>query len=176
MSEITYKLKQVKILILDVDGVLSDQKIIYNDNGSETKAFNVRDGLGLRLLMKAGIRVCIVTGRGSEALHHRCRNLGISEIYDNVSDKFAIVKNILEKSGCSREQAACMGDDLPDLPMMRYAGVSIAVADAHETIISMADMATSANGGNGAVREVCEAILKARGLWEDIVNSFARNR
>jgi len=166
------KLKHIKLLILDVDGVLTDGGIIYNDNGVETKIFNVKDGLGIRLLMQAGINLCIATGRRSNALYNRCKNLGIEHIFDGADDKAAIFDLILDRTGVSAEQVAFIGDDLPDLALMKKVGLSIAVADAHKTVLKNANMVTSAKGGNGAVREVCEAILKAQGLWENILERF----
>jgi 3-deoxy-D-manno-octulosonate 8-phosphate phosphatase (KDO 8-P phosphatase) len=166
------KLKHIKLVILDVDGVLTDGGIIYNDNGVETKIFNVKDGLGIRLLMKAGIKLCIATGRRSNALYNRCKNLGIEHIFDDLGDKAATLDLILDRTGVSAEQVAFMGDDLPDLALMKKVGLSIAVADAHKTVLKNADMVTSAKGGNGAVREACEAILKAQGLWENILERF----
>ena len=166
------KLKHIKLLILDVDGVLTDGGIIYNDNGVETKIFNVKDGLGIRLLMQAGINLCIATGRRSNALYNRCKNLGIEHIFDGADDKVAILDLILDRTGVSAEQVAFIGDDLPDLALMKKVGLSIAVADAHKTVLKNANMVTSAKGGNGAVREVCEAILKAQGLWENILERF----
>ena len=166
------KLKHIKLLILDVDGVLTDGGIIYNDNGVETKIFNVKDGLGIRLLMQAGINLRIATGRRSNALYSRCKNLGIEHIFDGADDKAAIFDLILDRTGVSAEQVAFIGDDLPDLALMKKVGLSIAVADAHKTVLKNANMVTSAKGGNGAVREVCEAILKAQGLWENILERF----
>ncbi len=166
------KLKHIKLLILDVDGVLTDGGIIYNDNGVETKIFNVKDGLGIKLLMQAGINLCIATGRRSNALYNRCKNLGIEHIFDGADDKAAILDLILDRTGVSAEQVAFIGDDLPDLALMKKVGLSIAVADAHKTVLKNADMVTSAKGGNGAVREVCEAILKAQGFWENILERF----
>ncbi|MDP2644758.1 MAG: HAD-IIIA family hydrolase [Desulfobacterales bacterium] len=172
MSITPDRLKSIKLLLLDVDGVLTDGSIIYNDQGEETKVFNAKDGLGLRLLMEAGIKVGIVTGRRSNALNHRCKNLGIKIIFEGVSDKSAVLNRIMGETGTGPEEIAFVGDDLPDLPLMRAAGFSIAVHDAHETILKQADLITSANGGRGAVREVCELILKARGLWENALESF----
>jgi len=166
------KLKNIKLVILDVDGVLTNGGIIYNDNGLETKIFNVKDGLGIKLLMKAGITLCIATGRRSNALYNRCKNLGIEHIFDGLSDKATMLDLMLDRTGVSAEQVAFMGDDLPDLGLMKKVGLSIAVADAHKTVLKHADMITSATGGNGAVREVCEAILTAQGLWENILEHF----
>jgi len=160
------KLKRTKLLLFDVDGVLTDGSIIYNDSGAETKVFNVKDGLGINLLMKAGIQVGIVTGRTSKALYHRCNNFGISLIFDGVHEKTSVLELISKRTGLSAEEIAFVGDDLIDLPLLRRVGLSIAVADAHEIVIENSDMTTSAKGGAGAVREVCEAILKAQGFWE----------
>ncbi len=162
------KLKRIKLLLLDVDGVLTDGSIIYNDDCVETKIFNVKDGLGIRLLMNAGIKVCIVTGRSSNALHHRCKNLGIVHVFDGVSDKTTVLDLILEQISLLPGEIAFIGDDLPDIPLMKKVGLSIAVADAHETVVENADVVTTFKGGTGAVREACEAILKAQGLWENI--------
>ncbi len=166
------KLKKIKLLLLDVDGVLTNGCIIYNDNGEETKVFNVKDGLGIRLLITAGISVCIVTGRTSKALLHRCKNLGISCVFDGVRDKAAVFDSIITQTGVLPEEIAFIGDDLPDLPLMRLVGISIAVADAHEILLEKADMITLAKGGFGAVREVCETILKSQGLFENIIRQF----
>jgi 3-deoxy-D-manno-octulosonate 8-phosphate phosphatase (KDO 8-P phosphatase) len=166
------KLKGIKLLILDVDGVLTDGGIIYNDDSTETKVFNVKDGLGIRLLMEAGIHLCIVTGRRSNALLSRCKNLGIDHIYDGVGNKVDVLDTLLDRTGLSAAEVAFIGDDLPDLSLMKKIGLSIAVADAHNTILENADMVTSAKGGHGAVREACEAILKSKGLWENILERF----
>jgi 3-deoxy-D-manno-octulosonate 8-phosphate phosphatase (KDO 8-P phosphatase) len=166
------KLKDIKLLILDVDGVLTDGSVIYNDDGLETKAFNVKDGLGIRLLMEAGIHICIATGRRSQALLHRCKDLGIEHVFDGLSDKAAILDLIIDRTGVSAGEAAFIGDDLPDLPLMRRVGLSIAVADASEIVLENADMVTLAPGGQGAVREVSETLLKAQGLWENILKRF----
>jgi len=166
------KLKKIKLLLLDVDGVLTDGSIIYNDNSVETKAFNVKDGLGIRLVMEAGIKVGIVTGRSSNALRHRCENLGVKLIFDGVVNKAAVFKQILEQAQVPADAIAFIGDDLLDISIMKLSGLSIAVADAHATVIENADLVTRAKGGAGAAREICEAILKAQGLWENILTRY----
>ena len=166
------KLKHIQLLLLDVDGVLTDGSIIYNDDGSETKIFNARDGFGLKLVMSAGIKVGIVTGRSSQALRHRCDNLGIDLLFDGVGDKALMLEEIVAQTGIDTEQTAFVGDDLPDLPIMKNAGLSIAVADAHEIVRQKADWTTLAQGGHGAIREVCEALLTAKGLWDEIVARY----
>ena len=122
--------------------------------------------------MKAGVHLGIVTGRRSNALHLRCKDLGIKFIYDGIDNKVDVLDELLDQTGVSAEEVAFIGDDLPDLALMKAIGLSIAVGDAHKTIIDHSDMVTSAKGGHGAVREACEAILKAKGLWEDILKRF----
>lgn len=158
--------------MLDVDGVLTDGKIIYTEGGLETKAFSVKDGLGIRLLMEAGVRVAIVTARRSEALSARCRNLGIENVYMGVKDKAAELKNILDHFAIDPAETAFMGDDLPDLAIMRKVGFSFAPADAVDAVRESADLTARATGGNGAVREICELILKSQGVWQDILKRF----
>jgi len=169
---IAKKLEHIKLLLLDVDGVLTDGRIIYNDNGMQTKEFNARDGLGIKLLLKAGIPVAIVTGRCSKALQHRCNNLGITDIYDGITDKRGLLEDIQKRFNLTADRIAFVGDDLPDLGLMARVGLAIAVADAHARVRQKADWITSAQGGDGAVREICEAILQARGIWENIVEGL----
>lgn len=174
MTGIHNALENIRILVLDVDGVLTDGSIIYHDNGSETKVFNAKDGLGIRLLLDTGIQIGIITGRRSKAMRHRCRDLGIIHISESVEDKVDAFKNLLKQTKTTAEQAAFVGDDLPDLKLMKTVGFSVAVADAHHIVLENADMVTSAKGGNGAVRETCEAILKAKGLWEKTLERFLK--
>jgi 3-deoxy-D-manno-octulosonate 8-phosphate phosphatase (KDO 8-P phosphatase) len=165
-------LKGIRLLLLDVDGVLTDGSILYTDSGAEIKIFNVKDGLGIRLLMAAGIEVGIITGRSGQALKHRCKNLGITRIHDGVKDKAAVLEHICKETGFSPEQVAYIGDDLLDRAVFRRVGLAIAVADAVPEIRSLARMTTTAKGGHGAVREVCEAILKASGHWDSLLKRF----
>ena len=171
-SVLLQKLKSIELLLLDVDGVLTDGAIIYSDDGSQTKIFNVKDGLGLKLVMDAGIKVGVVTGRKSMALDHRCRDLGIRYVFEGIQDKAKILEIIAEQTGVAPEHTAYIGDDLPDLSLMRRLKLSITVADGHKTVLENADWTTSAAGGCGAVREVCEALLKARGKWEKLIDQF----
>jgi 3-deoxy-D-manno-octulosonate 8-phosphate phosphatase (KDO 8-P phosphatase) len=168
----TTSLSQVKLLVLDVDGVLTDGRIIYTDSGEQIKQFTSRDGLGLRLLMDNGILVGIITGRISGALTHRCRNLGIDLIFDGIFNKAEALDRMARKTGIDPSAMAFMGDDLIDLPAMTRAGVAIAVADAVDEVKARADIVTRASGGHGAVREICDAILKAAGLWDNALKPF----
>ena len=165
-------LKDIQLLLLDVDGVLTDGSIIYSDGDSETKVFNVKDGYGIKLVMAAGVKVGLVTGRTSKALDRRCRDLGIRYVYDGVRQKDRLLDKIVLETGVDADNAAFMGDDLPDLALMKRIGLSIAVADAHEMIRNYANWVTTAPGGRGAVREVCDAMLKARGDWEQLMEQF----
>jgi 3-deoxy-D-manno-octulosonate 8-phosphate phosphatase (KDO 8-P phosphatase) len=166
------KLAHIKLLLLDVDGVLTDGSIYYDDKGEEIKAFNSKDGLGLRLLMKAGIQVGIITGRKSKALQHRCKNLGIDLLFENIQDKASVLNQITTRSGIGLQEIAFVGDDLLDLSLFGKVRVAVAVADAHPCVLEKADIVTEAKGGAGAVREVCDAILREKGLWDEIVARY----
>ena len=169
----TAPFQSIQLLLLDVDGVLTDGAIAYTEDQTETKVFNVKDGLGIKMLHQSGIKTGIVTGRASPALMRRCRELGIQMVYDNVRDKGAVFDRIIEKTGLPASAIAFMGDDLPDLPMFKKAGLSIAVADAHSVVREQADIITEKCGGQGAVREVCELLLKSKGLWGALIEQWA---
>jgi len=173
--ELIEKLKDVALLLLDVDGVLTDGQITYTEQGHEIKSFNVRDGLGIRLAMDGGIRVGIVTARTSEALRHRCRNLDIDLVFDGVRDKGAALAVVVKKTGVPPHRIAFVGDDLLDLPLMKRVGLSVAVSDAHDLVLEHADWVTTRGGGRGAVREVCEALLRSRGEWDNIKERYLNN-
>ncbi len=165
---------RIRLLLLDVDGVLTDGSITYSDSGEEIKTFNSRDGLGLRLLMKAGIKVGIITGRKSRALTLRCENLGITMVLDGIRDKAQALEQVIGSTGLLPDEMAFVGDDLPDLPVMKRVGFSFCVSDAPEEVRRHAHTVTVRKGGRGAVREVCESILKARGLWDAIMDEYLR--
>ena len=158
----------MKLLFLDVDGVLTDGRITLNERGEEVKSFDVKDGYGLKLLMADGIEVAIVTGRRSRVVAHRARELGIEEVHQGISDKGPLCRGLIEKRGLTRSQVGCVGDDLPDLAMFQEAGLCMTVADAAGEVRERADYITSKRGGHGAVREICEWILKCRGRWPRI--------
>nr|WP_320194087.1 HAD-IIIA family hydrolase [uncultured Desulfobacter sp.] len=168
----TTPLADIQLLLLDVDGVLTDGSITYTDTGEQIKTFNAKDGLGIRLLMDAGILVGIVTARVSGALRHRCENLGITLVFDGIRDKAGALASISETTQVSTAQIAFMGDDLIDLPAMTRAGFAFTVADAPVEVKDRADLITELPGGKGAVRQACEAILKAKGLWENAISRF----
>lgn len=162
MNSLLSKASKIKLLILDVDGVLTDGKIYFADDGSEMKSFFSRDGVGIKLLLKAGIDVGIITGRSSKALEYRMNGLGVRHIFQNQEHKMPAFITLRDSLGLSNEQIAYVGDDSPDMPVMREVGLSIAVHDAHDEVRGEADYVTTLSGGIGAVREVCDLILKAR--------------
>jgi len=166
------KIRSVKLLILDVDGVLTDGRIIINDEGLESKQFDVRDGHGLKLLFRYGVDVVLVTGRKSRAVEWRAADLGITEVHQGVHDKGEVFEEIIKRRNLPPEETACIGDDIVDIPIMRRAGFSVAVADAVREVRESADYVTTSPGGRGAVREVCEMILKAQNLWGDIAARY----
>ena len=166
------ELANIKLLLLDVDGVLTDGGITYSDTGDQIKTFQSRDGFGIRLLLDSGIRVGIITGRKSKALEYRCENLGITLLFAGIKDKINAFDKIISQTGIMPEQIAFVGDDLMDLPVMKRVGVSFCVPDACQEVKTHSDIITKKKAGHGAVREICELILKAKDLWDDILNKY----
>ncbi len=166
------KIKKVKLIILDVDGVMTDGGIIYNDAGQETKRFDVRDGHGIKLAMRAGIDVALVTARESQAVLHRARNLGIELLYQGMRDKVKAFDDLLIKKALTPAEIAYIGDDLVDLPIIKRAGFSAAVPDAVPEVKERVDYVTAKPGGGGAVRETIELILKTQGKWDGIIELY----
>ncbi len=164
--------KKIKLLMLDVDGVLTDGSIILDNEGNEIKAFHVRDGHGIKMLIKAGVQLAIITGRHSKVVERRAHELGITEVYQRCHIKTVAYEHLLEKIGVSDEETAYVGDDIVDIPLFKRVGLSVAVADASEYAKKEAMLITKNRGGRGAVREVCELILKASGKWEEITDEY----
>ncbi len=162
----------IELLALDVDGVLTEGGIIYGDNDVEIKAFHVRDGSGLKLWQKAGKRSAIVTGRRSRVVTVRAAELGMVAVVQGAADKLPAFENLVQSQGLRPDQVAYVGDDLPDLPIMRRCGLALAVADACAEVIEDAHYITRAPGGRGAVREVIELLLRAQGLWAKLVADY----
>ena len=154
---------RVKILALDVDGVLTDGRLYYGNNGEELKAFNIKDGLGIKLLRDAGVQVAIITGRSSDIVRRRAQELGIEDIIQGREDKRDALAELCAQRAIAIEDAAYMGDDLPDLGAITAAGLGLTVADGCEEVRAAADWCSRYNGGCGAVREACQYILEARG-------------
>ncbi|MFQ5464757.1 MAG: KdsC family phosphatase [Thermodesulfobacteriota bacterium] len=171
-GEVAGKARAVRLLVLDVDGVLTDGRLIYTDDGAEAKAFDVKDGHGIKLLQRSGVDVAIVTGRTSGVVEHRARNLGIELVYQGMLDKTRALDDIIERTGLDAGELAYVADDVVDLPFLSRVGFSVAVADASGEVRARADYVTTRPGGRGAVREVCELILKAQGSWDRVMARY----
>ena len=155
--------KCVMLMGFDVDGVLTDGTLYYSARGDEMKGFLTRDGHGIKMLTEVGIQVVIITGRESEIVAQRAKNLGIRHVLQGIDDKRAAMQELLRKLGLGFEQAGYMGDDIVDLPLLRACGFSATVADAHQLLPQYVDHVSALAGGHGAVREVCEILLAAQG-------------
>jgi len=168
------KAKDIKLIILDVDGVLTDGSLYFDNTGSEYKAFNSKDGHGIRLLLENNIEVALITGRTSELLKHRAENLKLNPdlIYQGYRDKLPAYADLLKKTGYKKQQIAYVGDDVIDLPIMSQVGFSIAVNDANWFVKENCDWVTDLAGGKGAVREVCEFLLDAQGKLDKFYNDY----
>jgi YrbI family 3-deoxy-D-manno-octulosonate 8-phosphate phosphatase len=175
-QDLEERLARVRLMLLDVDGVLTDGGITWTNDGVEQKTFHIRDGLGIRLWQQAGGKTGIVTGRSSHLVELRAAELGIGILRQGVDDKAAAVEAILAETGMSWEQTAFVGDDLPDLPVVMRCGVGVAVADACPEMLAAAGLVTRLPGGRGAVREVVERLLRAGGSWDAIVRRHAAVR
>lgn len=161
------------LLALDVDGVLTDGRITYSASGEELKSFNIKDGLGIKLLQRAGIEVAIITGRRSPMVERRAKELGIETIVQGREDKLSALRELCEGRGMTLAQCAYMGDDLPDLSAVIASGVGLSVADGAAEVRREADWVSTCSGGQGAVREACEALLDARGQRDDLLTVYA---
>ena len=167
-----HKLANIKLLALDVDGVLTDGSINIGNEGELFKAFNAKDGMGISCAIRSGIQIAIVTGRKSGIIHNRAQELGITLLREGVKDKYKEMQLLASELGLSSQQIAYMGDDLNDLPAFRAVGTAFAPDDAVGEVKAAADFVTAASGGHGAVREAIERILRAQGVWDSIVASY----
>ena len=164
-SEVLEKARFIKLLLLDVDGVLTEGGLQYTDQGEQTKTFNTLDGYGLKLLQAHGISVAIISGRDGLALRRRLSDLGISHVFAGVHDKKAAAQELLVSLGLQWSQVAAMGDDWPDLAMLIHAGLSAAPPDAHTEVLTRVDWVSLRAGGHGAVRDLCDLLLQASGVY-----------
>jgi 3-deoxy-D-manno-octulosonate 8-phosphate phosphatase (KDO 8-P phosphatase) len=162
------KAAKIRLLLLDVDGVLTDGRIIIDDRGVETKFFSVRDGQGITLLMRSGIEVGFLTGRSSKVVRHRARDLGVRLVFQGVQSKLQTYQKIKQKAGLDDDQIAYVGDDFIDLPVLRQVGLAISVRDGWSGLRRTVDYVTVAEGGRGAVREIAELLLKAQAKWPNL--------
>ncbi|WJW74856.1 3-deoxy-manno-octulosonate-8-phosphatase KdsC [Thiohalobacter sp. IOR34] len=172
MQDILAKAARIQLVVFDVDGVLTDGSLFYGDDGQEYKAFNSRDGHGMKMLKKHGVEIGIITGRTSQVVEHRVRNLGIEHVYQGQLDKRPAFEELIATLGLEPAQAAYVGDDVVDLPIMTRAGLAIAVQDAHPFVKRHAHWITPSGGGRGAAREVCELLMEARGVLDAELESY----
>ncbi|MEK6693257.1 MAG: 3-deoxy-manno-octulosonate-8-phosphatase KdsC [Nitrospirota bacterium] len=170
-SALNKKAKKVKLLILDVDGVMTDGRIILDNTGNEIKSFHVRDGHGIKMAQKAGINVAIITGRKSRVVEHRAAELGINDVYQKVLSKVSTYEKIIRKYHLKDEDIAFVGDDINDLSILKRVGFSAAVADGDSYVKKEVDYITKTDGGRGAVREVVDVILRAQRKWDVIAKT-----
>lgn len=172
MKDILQRAAQIKLIIFDVDGVLTDGRLILGDDGQEYKAFHSRDGHGMKLLRQSGVEVAIITGRSSKVVEHRMANLGIQHVYQGQEEKLSAFNNLLAKLGITADETAYVGDDVVDLPIMLRAGFAVAVADAHPLVRQHAHWQTPHGGGKGAARDVCELIMEAQGTLDSLLQAY----
>jgi 3-deoxy-D-manno-octulosonate 8-phosphate phosphatase (KDO 8-P phosphatase) len=174
LSSIERRASRIKLLLMDCDGVLTDGRLWLLENGDEQKSFNTRDGLGLHLLHRAGLKSGIISGRKSVSVERRTRDLAIEFLRQGDPDKIEAFEDVLRLAGVDENEVAFIGDDLTDIPLMQRSELAVAVADAVEEARAVAHYVTRAEGGRGAVREVIELILKAQGRWNDLVDGYLK--
>ena len=164
--DVLSRARAVKMLVFDVDGVLTDGSLFFGDDGQEYKAFNSRDGHGIKMLRASGIEAAILTGRTSQVVLHRARNLGIAHIIQGSHDKLASYEQMLAETKLDHADIAYMGDDWVDLPVLRRCGLAVTVPEAPAEVLARSHYVTRASAGRGAAREVCELLMRAQGTWE----------
>lgn len=172
MQDIINKAKKIRLVTFDVDGVLTDGGLILGESGNEYKIFNVRDGHGLVMLRESGCNIAVVTARSSRIVAERMQALGIEYVYQGQNNKSESINLLKKKLQLEKEQIAYVGDDLIDIPAMKLSGLSIAVANAHPKVIEYADWTTSAAGGRGAAREVCELIMQSQDTLDSFIQTY----
>lgn len=172
MKDILARAAQIKLVVFDVDGVLTDGTLFVGDDGQEYKAFHSRDGFGIKLLRQSGVQIGVITARNSQVVLHRMENLGIEHVYQNRLEKLPAFEELVAKLELQPEQAAYVGDDVVDLPVMRRAGLAIAVQDAHPLAKQHAHWQTPHGGGRGAARDVCELIMEAQKTLDEQLSKY----
>jgi len=170
--ELASKIKSVKLVVFDVDGVLTDGRIIFSNSGEETKLFDVKDGHGIKLLMRSGIDVAIITARESEVVRRRAKDLGITHVFQGMKDKRIALEELVKTSGITPGEMAYMGDDIIDLPVLKRVAFSAAVADAVVEVRDRVDFVSQRPGGRGAARELAELILKVQDKWDEVMKAY----
>ncbi len=172
MKDILEKAARIRLLVFDVDGVLTDGSLYIGDDGQEYKAFHSRDGHGIKMLLGHGIEIAVITGRTSHVVEHRMKNLGIAHVYQGKREKLPAFRDLARKLGVTEDQTAYVGDDVVDLPIMRRVGLAIAVQDAHPLVRHHSHWQTPNPGGRGAARDVCELIMEAKGVLDDEMSRY----
>lgn len=172
MKDILARAAQIKLVVFDVDGVLTDGTLFVGDDGQEYKAFHSRDGFGIKLLRQSGVQIGVITARSSQVVLHRMENLGIEHVYQNRLEKLPAFEELVTQLELQPEQAAYVGDDVVDLPVMRRAGLAIAVQDAHPLAKQHAHWQTPHGGGRGAARDVCELIMEAQKTLDEQLSKY----
>lgn len=172
MQDILERAKQIKLVIFDVDGVLTDGGLYFADDGTELKAFNSRDGHGMKMLRQSGVEIGIITGRTSNVVTHRMENLGIKHVYQGQHEKLPAFLELIERLAVQPEQVAYIGDDVVDLPIMRRVGLAVAVQDAHSWVSKHSHWQTPSAGGRGAARDLCEMIMEAQGNLQSTLEQY----
>jgi len=175
-QDLQKRAEQIELLLLDVDGVLTDGRLIMGTDGNEAKAFHARDGLGIRLAQRGGIMIGLISGRESSVVSDRAEELYITEVHQRVFDKLERFKEVLERLNLTPEKVCFMGDDLVDLPVLRIVGLAAAPADAMDEVLEHAHYVTRKPGGAGCVRELVDLLLKARGKWESVTARFSEEK
>jgi 3-deoxy-D-manno-octulosonate 8-phosphate phosphatase (KDO 8-P phosphatase) len=173
-DDVDRRAKGIKLLLMDCDGVLTDGRLELLENGDEQKTFHARDGQGISLVHRAGLTTGIISGRTSGAVERRAQDLSMSYVRQHAKDKIEALEEIMTEAKVSPHECAYIGDDLPDIPVMLQVGLAVAVADAVMETKQAAHMITEHNGGHGAVREVCDLILKAQGRWEELMKRYGQ--
>ncbi len=166
------KARNIRLIAFDVDGVLTDGKVIYSSSGDEIKSFDIKDGHAMKLAKRAGISIAFITGRTSGVVQQRADELGVKYVYQDAIDKMAALDSLLSETGLTAKEVAFIGDDLIDIPVIQRVGLGCSVSDGVEEVRARADLVTSAPGGGGAGRELIEFILKAQGLWDDVISKY----
>lgn len=174
MEDAYSRARRIRLAVFDVDGVLTDGRLYYSDSGAEIKAFDVRDGHGLKMLEASGVRLAIITSRSSRAVELRAQNLGIQRLFQGVADKLAAFEALLAREGLEMTEASYMGDDLVDLAVLMRCGLAVAVPEAAQAVLDQAHYVTRAPGGGGAVREFCEMVMRAQGTFDSQLDRYRR--
>jgi len=172
MQSILERAQQIKLVIFDVDGVLTDGGLYFADDGTELKAFNSRDGHGMKMLQQSGVEIGIITGRTSNVVAHRMDNLGVKHLYQGQHEKLPAFLELIDNLGVTPQQVAYMGDDVVDLPVMCKVGLAAAVQDAHSWVIKHSHWQSPSCGGRGAARELCEMIMEAQGTLQPTLEKY----